>query len=292
MDLNTFITVIYCLIDDWLPTLPKYRQRGPQPKVSDSELLTIEVVGAFLGHATDKGLFLHFHRYHSDMFPKLRTIHRTTFVRQSANLWWVKAQLWQQLLEWIEYDPELSIIDSMPLPVCRFARANRCKRLREVSAYSRDEIARQTFLGVRLHARVAWPGVICDLDLLPANVHDTKAAEQMIQGVFGVVLGDRNYWSPKLQHKLGEQHLKLLAPYKSKKREKQPWPWELKQKRYRIETVFGQLVHQFQAKAVWARDTWHWCSRWLRRILAHCFGVLLCQQLGLPPLQFSKIVND
>ena len=53
MDLNTFIVIVYCFIDDWLQGLPKYRQRGPQPTLCDSELLTIEVVGSWLGHATD-----------------------------------------------------------------------------------------------------------------------------------------------------------------------------------------------------------------------------------------------
>ena len=98
MDLNTFIVIIYCLIDDWLATQPKYRQRGPQPTLSDSELLTIEVVGNFLGQGTDKGLFLYFQEHYHDWFPALATIHRTTFVRQSANLWWIKVQLWRQLL--------------------------------------------------------------------------------------------------------------------------------------------------------------------------------------------------
>ena len=291
MDLNTFIIVIYCLIDDWLQDQPKYRRRGPQPTLSDSELLTIEVVGNWLGQATDKGLFLYFQRHYSHWFPGLAQIHRTTFGRQSANLWWVKVQLWRQLLQWITYDPDLAIMDSMPLPVCRFARANRCRRLQEVSAFGYDEVARQTYFGLRVHARIAWPGVVCDLDLLAANVHDTVAAEPMLQGVTGYVLADRNYWKPELQQRLAEKQLHLLAPYKSAKREKKPWPRTLKHMRYRIETVFGQFVHQFKAKDVWARDAWHLCSRWLRRILAHCFGVLLCQQTGLPPLRFSELVN-
>jgi hypothetical protein len=291
MDLNTFIIIIYCLIDDWLQTQPKYRRRGPQPTLTDSELLTIEVVGNFLGYETDKGLYLYFPRHYRQWFPALADIHRTTFVRQSANLWWVKVQLWRQLLQWLEFEPELFIMDSMPLPVCRFARANRCKRLQEVSEYGYDEVARQTYFGLRVHARIAWPGVICDLDLLPANVHDTEAAELMLQGVTGVVLADRNYWKPELQQRLAEKHLQLLAPYKSAKREKKPWPRLLKHKRYRIETVFGQLVHRLKAKAVWARDAWHLCSRWLRLILAHCFGVLLCQQTGLSPLRFYELVN-
>jgi len=291
MDLNTFIIIIYCLIDDWLKNQPKYRQRGPQPTLNDSELLTIEIVGSFLGHATDKGLFLYFQEHYHEWFPALATIHRTTFVRQSANLWWMKVQLWRQLLQWLSFEPDLFIMDSMPLPICRFARANRCKRLQEVSAYGWDEVARQTYFGLRVHARIAWPGVICDLDLLPANIHDTIAAEQMLQGVTGVVIADRNYWKPELQQRLAEKHLRLLAPFKSAKHEKNSWPRTLTHMRYRIETIFGQLVHRFKAKAVWARDAWHLCSRWLRRILAHSFGVLLCQQIGLPPLRFSELVN-
>ena len=291
MDLNTFIITIFCLIDDWLSVQPRYRQRGPQPTMSDAEVLTIEVVGIWLGLATDKAIYLYFQRHYGDWFPGLREVHRTTFVRQSANLWAMKVQLWRQLLHWIRHDPTDNVIDSMPLSVCRFARANRCRRLREVSAYGYDEVAKQKHFGLRVHARMAWPGVICDLELLPANVHDTVAAEEMLKGLTGQIIGDRNYWKPVLRDRLQEQQLTLLAPFATAKHEREPWPRALTRKRYRIETVFGQLVQRFQARQVWARDAWHLCSRWLRRIVAHCLGVFLCQQNGLPPLQFSALVN-
>ena len=291
MDLNTFIIVIYCFIADWLAEQPRVRTRGPQPTLSDAEVLTIEVVGIWLGLATDKALFLYFQRHYGEWFPNLHHVHRTTFVRQSANLWAVKVQLWRQLLRWIRHDPTDNVIDSMPLSVCRFARASRCRRLREVSAYGYDEVAKQKHFGLRVHARMAWPGVICDLELLPANIHDTVAAEQILTGVVGQVIADRNYWKPVLRDRLREQHLQLLAPFATAKHERQPWPRQLTRKRYRIETVFGQFVHRFKARQVWARDAWHLCSRWLRRILAHCFGVFLCQQTGRPPLRFSELVN-
>lgn len=44
MDLNTFIVAVFCLTDDWLEGR-KVRQRGPTPKLSDAEVLTIEIVG-------------------------------------------------------------------------------------------------------------------------------------------------------------------------------------------------------------------------------------------------------
>lgn len=61
---------------------------GPAPVLVDSEVLTIEVVGAFLG--VDQGLVLvdPFRRSHTDLFPfpSLRRVQRTTFTRQAANL--------------------------------------------------------------------------------------------------------------------------------------------------------------------------------------------------------------
>ena len=147
------------------------------------------------------------------------------------------------------------------------------------------------FAALRVHVRLALRGVIADLELLPANVHDTAAAEELLRGLSGRDIGDRNYWKPVLRDRLPVQHLTLMAPFATAKHEKQAWPRALTRKRYRIETVFGQLVGRFQARQVWARDAWHLCSRWLRRIVAHCFGVYLCQQHGLPLLQFSKLVN-
>jgi hypothetical protein len=51
----------------------------------------------------------------------LREIHRTTFVRQSANLWSVKDQLWRHALRHIRFDPAISLVDSFPVPVARRA---------------------------------------------------------------------------------------------------------------------------------------------------------------------------
>ena len=57
MDLESFIILVFCTIDDFLRVCrPKLRQRGPAPTLADSEILTIETVGEFLGLDTDRGL--------------------------------------------------------------------------------------------------------------------------------------------------------------------------------------------------------------------------------------------
>jgi hypothetical protein len=145
---------------------------------------------------TDKGLYEHFRRHYHDWFPALGRVHRTTFVRQAANLWAVTAQLRHQLLTRIGFDPAVSILDSFPMPVCRFGRAYRCRRLAELAAFGRDEGAKQTFYGLRAHLRVCWPGVICDARLVPANLHDLMLADDLVADASGRVLGDRSDWSP------------------------------------------------------------------------------------------------
>jgi hypothetical protein len=48
VDLSTFIVSVFCLIDDRIEERA-LRARGLLPKLSDAEVLTIEVVGEFLG---------------------------------------------------------------------------------------------------------------------------------------------------------------------------------------------------------------------------------------------------
>lgn len=104
-------------------------------------------MGESLSIDTDEGLYSYFRRHDGEWFPGLRRIHRSTFARQTANLWAVKKELRRHLLELIDFDPAISLIDSFPVPVCRFARAYRCRRLAEESAFGYDEMAKQTFYG-------------------------------------------------------------------------------------------------------------------------------------------------
>ena len=177
MDLSTFIITVYCLVDEWLAAQPRLRQRGFAPALSDSEVVTMEVVGEYLGIDTDTGLYRYFRRHYGDWFPALRRVDRSTFARQAANLWAVKGQLWEHVSTQVAHDPALSIVDSFPMPVCRFARARRCRRLQAESAYGFDHVDQQTFYGLRGHVRICWPGVIVCGRLAPANADEMAVAE-------------------------------------------------------------------------------------------------------------------
>jgi hypothetical protein len=268
-----FIIAVWRM-DDALKTLfqeKPLRQLGPAPVLSDAEVLTMEVVGEFLGFSQDTALFRHFRQHYRHFFPGLERLHRTTFVRQGANLWKVKEWVWQHLLGSIRHNPAFALVDSFPLPVCQFARAYRCQRFRGEAAFGKDSLFRQTFYGFRVH----------ELSVVP----------QLAAGTRGLLVGDRNYWSPRLTEELRQDGVTLVAPFGSRKRD----PWlrfssTLSRLRYRIDTVFGQLVDRYQAKRVWARDDWHLRARLLRKVLSHTVAFLLNQSQGNSPLQLSKLL--
>jgi len=296
MSLDDFIITCFYWIDEMMPTITggqRLRERGPMPKLADSEVLTMEVVGSYLGLNQDEAILAYFREHYRHFFPMLAHLHRTTFVRQAANLWAIKERLWCGLRDGVvRHDPLLGIIDSMPMPVCRFARATYCVRFDGEARYGKDHADRQTFYGFRLHVRLGWPGLITHAFLAPANEPDAEMATLVLKGTQGVVLGDRNYWMPVYQQELRHQGIVLLAPYRyaSSPKSRATESRVLGQARYLIDTVFGQLADRCGIKRVWARDLWHLRNRILRAILMHTLCFCFNQQEEAPCLQFDRLV--
>ena len=295
VDLDIFIITVYCVIDDAMQILfkdQKLRERGPNPLLTDSEVITMEIAGEYLGIDQDKEIFKYFRSHFASFFPALRQIHRTTFTRQAANLWQIKESLWQFITGLIQYDPSLAIVDSLPVPVCQFARAYRCQLFQGKAAFGKDMLIRQTFYGFRIHVRLAWPGVITRFALVPANVQELNVVYELVEGKPALTLGDRNYWSPKMKEELQQTGVQLEASFR--KASHDPWPKRsalLSRFRYRIDTVFSQMTQRYRIKKVWARDLWHLQSRLLRKILSHTLAVLFNQFQDRPILHLASLVN-
>ena len=292
MNLNNFIVNIFCEVDDFMkkyfPTRT-LRKRGPLPQLADSEVLTMEIIGEFLGLDTDKKIFEFFKNFYSHYFPKLTN--RVTFIRQAANLWQVKQRLFEHITR--HFLDTIVVLDSFPVPVCRFARARGCKLFKAIAAYGK-ELGNQTFYGFRLHVKINSIGMIQAFDLAPANVHDIHMVGELTCGDSGLLLADRAYLSQPLKQQLLEnQGLELSVPSKyGKATELEIIQLRFRKRiRRRIETVGSQLHHYFRIKKIWARDLWHLTNRICRKILAHTFCVMFCLQEGLSSLNFSKLVT-
>jgi hypothetical protein len=292
MNLNDYIVNVFCKTDDFMK---KYfpqrtlRQRGPMPQLSDSEVLTMEIVGEMIGIDTDKAIFKFFKRFYIDYFPNLGC--RVTFARQAAKLWAIKQQLFKHIAE--RFQDTIVVLDSFPIHVCRFVRARGSKLFKGIARYGK-ETGNQTFYGFRLHVKINSIGMIQSVELTAANVHDIRMVNELTVDDRGLLLADRAYLSePLKQQLLKEQGLELSVPTKyGESTELSPEQLRFRKRiRRLIETVGNQLINNLHMMKIWARDLWHLNNRICRKILAHTFSVLFCLREGIKPLSFSKMLT-
>ena len=129
MLLEEFIIWFYCCVDFHVSKLHKeqpWRSRGFTPQLTDAEIITMELVGEFLGQDTDKGIWQYFKNHWSHYFPNLES--RSNFAKHASNLWHVKQKIQEKIIEEIgALEEKLHIIDGFPMPLCHFRRAKRSK---------------------------------------------------------------------------------------------------------------------------------------------------------------------
>ncbi len=169
---------------------------------------------------------------------------------------------------------------------------NRCRRFKGEAAFSKDTLLKQTFYGFtgRTRGSVGQRSLPV-LSVGLANAHELSVLPELTERTSGLLVGDRNYHSPKTKEELTTTSIELLAPYSSKKRDPSRKRSALLSRfRYRIDTVFSQLVGRYSIKRVWARDLWHLMTRLLRKVLSHIAAFLLNHRMGNQPLQLSKLL--
>jgi len=71
MSVEDFIIYVYCCVEDTCRTIVDQllRSRGFMPKLSDAEVITMEIVGEFMGKDQDKGIWRYFRNHWHDWFP-------------------------------------------------------------------------------------------------------------------------------------------------------------------------------------------------------------------------------
>jgi hypothetical protein len=262
------------------------------PELSDAELITIEVVGEFWKLNTDKDLYRHFVEYHRAEFPALARVHRTTFVRQAANLMRFKQLIQERLAEKLAGTDAVWLTDSMPVHACQFARATFCRRFAGVADYGYDHLIKRTFYGFRLHLMTTRDGVILDYELAAARAGEGAVLIESGPPEGSTGIGDRGYGGAKLREAMAAGGVVLLAPPRRKRDDKQgdrAMAARLASVRYRIESVNGQLAERYEMKRTWARDLWHLCHRVARKILSHTVMICLTFRHGFAPLSFDRL---
>ncbi len=296
MKLDIFIISVYCLVEEHYQTLfhtHPLRHGGFAPQMTDSEVLTIEIVGEYLGLESDTAIFEYFTQHYQPFFPALRE--RTLLVRQAANLWLAKERRWKRLTQVSgEAADPIQLIDTAPLPVCHPRRAGRRDRcFAGIADWGYCAAKDEYYYGFKEGIRTSSRGMIVHCPLLEARPHDIQHLEVLLDGFQGIALGDKAFLDAHRQEVLRETFgIDLQVPLRSNMPDPRPKAFRrwLGRLRRRVETVISQLCGRFHLQRIRVRNLWHLQSRLLRKVLAHTVGVFFNLQLGRSPLDLDGLV--
>ncbi len=238
-----------------------------KPKLSDIELISIDLTSEFMGIDSER-----------DLFRKLPTsstskIERSVFNRRKRALFSHREILRKTLACQISTQ-DFYIVDSMPLEVCKLSRSSRSSICKEEYASAPDKgyCASQSinYYGYKLHAVCTIDGVFTDFDLTGASIHDIhflKNIKTLYQDC--TILGDKGYLSIDYQRDLfTSNQIRLEVPMRKNQHNYKPQGYIFRKSRKRIETLFSQLCDQFMIRRNYAKSFDGFKNRILSKIMA------------------------
>jgi len=235
---DTLIVTIFSAIDDVMTALN--HQNHCLAQVCDAELLTVAVVAA-----------KYFQNHHERALYVMKglgylsgTISISRFNRRLHNAaHWFAAIL--SVICDVFAQGEVFIMDSMPVPVCKRARARRNKKVRGQEYCGYCAAKKEKFFGWRLHLICNADGVPVSFDLLPAAYHDLTPIHELtyVLPSGACVYGDKAYNALPDEGTIFEDTGVRLIPIRRKNMQQHGWAddFDLRLYRRRIETVYSQL---------------------------------------------------
>ena len=194
MPIEHFIIHTYCVVDDYFQKIisrqERLRKRGEKPRLSDVEVMTMEIVGEYLGQGSDKGIWRYFRIHWLDWFPNLGC--RTSFTRQCANLRWVKEKIQVALSKDSSKDQDLYLFDGFPIPLCHIKRYQRSRNpLKTEGAVGYCAAKDEKYFGFKGHLLVTQKGVAHSMTIAAANIDERDVLPEVIQFPSGDLIADK-----------------------------------------------------------------------------------------------------
>lgn len=288
-DVEDFCLWTYVTVDDlWRQVGPRYTRPGPAPRCSDSELITMVLVGECRGWDLETDLLAAW-RGHRALFPHIPE--RSRFNRRRRQLQLAINDLRRVLLRLLDLARDRqAVIDSLPVPVMRFhlvPASPAADTWRSYgAAFGKVPSKKQTIFGYKLHLLVSLGGVILDFELAPANVNDlTVGAELLAEQHDLEALGDKAYISAAVAAELRTTaRVTLVTVPRQNQRVQCSATFAALHTRWRqiIETVNEQLSAHLHVEENHAKTFEGLCARLYSKLTAHTLCVYLNRLLGNP----------
>jgi hypothetical protein len=254
------------------------RRRGPEPKMSDSEVITVALIieTFFQGHEEVGYAFVC--QYLGDLFRHLLDLDRfnTRRRRLVGIIEAIRRELRNQI---IDHRDRVRIVDSAPITLMTYPRGSRCQSVVGSEYFGVVTSKKGKFFGLRLHATVTAEQLIDEWLVAPASATDAKVLDELVLDCRDLsLIGDKAYNDAELEERLWRKRRIHLLPLRKDNQEAQ-WPADIRRilgrVRHRVETVFSTLTTVFNVQRPRGRSLAGHVTRIATCVLAHTLSFLM-----------------
>lgn len=308
IDLDTFLTTLYVMADDFCQSaFPKAKQTpGPMASLQCSEVITLALFGQWVQFPSERAFYRYAERHLRAAFPALPN--RSQFNRLMR-----------------EHRDAITVFG---LHLVELMQAQHCpyEVLDSTAAVTRDAKRRGSgwlpgqadigwstrlgwYEGFHLLLSVTPIGVITGFGFGPASAHDQPLASTLFAArqnptprlpsaglpAQGPYVADKGFAGQRPRHRWKEQGQADLVtpPHQSSKRER--WPKALRRWlasiRQIIETVNDKLLNTFRLARERPHDLTGFQARLAAKVSLHNFCIWLNLHLGRAPLAFADLLD-
>ena len=304
--ISTFLTILYCQVDDFCKTLPPEPPRaGEAPSLSRSEVVTLSIFGQWARFQSERDFYRFAQQRLRPLFPHLPD--RTQFNRQERLQQETIVAFFLHLAEQIaEPERAYEALD------CTGVETRSSKRRGLGWLPGQADIGYSNrmgwYEGFHLMVSSTPSGVITGFGFAPASDKDQPMAEsffllrqepqvgyESVGSPAGVpYLGDRGFEGGENHRRWKEAYgAELLSP--PKRNSPNPWPKRLRKwlagLRQIVESVFGKLHLTFRLRLERPHTLEGFQSRLAAKMALHNFCIWLNDQSGRPRLAFADLLG-
>jgi hypothetical protein len=305
VDVDTFLTTLYVTVDEFCHSHPPRRRPGPQPSLSESEIITLTIFARWSRFTSERDFYRYAQTNLLDAFPTLPS--RSQFNRLVRSCTQLIEAFFLHLVSLLEVKKcPYEALDSSAMPI------RDCKRRGHGWLAGDADIGWSNSIGwyegFSLLTSVDPTGVISGFCFGAASTADQQMAETFFAmraypNERLISVGSPS-WGPYMADKGfegAENHLRWLQSYGArvihppKRNSKKPWSKRLRRLvasiRQIVESTYEKLFNTF---GLW-RERPHKLqglrARLAARMALHNFCIWLNDQLGRPRLTFADLLG-
>ena len=294
IDMETILTIIYVLVDDWYETKGKALLRGKsgcKPRFKDSEVICLMLAADFMPYPSEAQFIGFVRANYQALFPNL--IEQSQFNRRARNLRnLVEAMRRDWLCQMGINQQTQFLIDTKPLPVVGYKRSKKHSDFAGQADYGFCASRNLSYFGYKLVLVSSLEGIPVLYELVAANTEERQAAETLLPYFSEVeFIGDKGFLGEEWQAQILEQTGNTITTPKRKNQKIQhPDGFErlLNSVRERIEGVFHEIQNTGKhLEHLLAKSRLGLITRLIAKVSSHLLRHLLRRQFGIDIQTFS-----